>query len=207
MRSKTALFVLISLIGLSLNMPARAHAMRLITYDVRVIGTTYSDINQFKTHVALTYRDSRGWSASGARFVEVPAGMPSNFTVWLAAPDKMTSFALGCSTFYSCRVGRNIIINDDRWRLGSPFLAMNLDDYQHMVVNHETGHWFELDHSDCPLTGQAAPVMMQQSKGVLNGCLPNPWPTSVEKLTVKATSAASQTPNLLSLQAPVKLLF
>ena len=191
------------LLATILAIPARANALVLYTYDVRTIGTTYSDLTQFKTHVAQTYADSRGWSRTGARFLEVPAGVQSNFTVWLAAPDQMTSFALGCDAFYSCRVGRNVIINDDRWRFGSPYLSMDLDSYRHMVVNHETGHWFELDHSDCPGTGQPAPVMMQQSKGVLNGCLPNAWPTPAEIEMAKQSSA---TKNTTLLQAPVKLL-
>lgn len=199
---KIAVLNITLLLAAILAIPGRANALVLYTYDVRTIGTTYSDVTQFKNHVAQTYADSRGWSRTGARFMEVPAGLQSNFTVWLAAPDQMTSFAAGCDAFYSCRVGRNIIINDDRWRLGSPYLAMNLDDYRHMVVNHETGHWFELDHSGCPGTGQLATVMMQQSKGVLNGCLPNAWPTATEIQSVNQ----SATP-VTTLQAPVKLLF
>ena len=175
-------------------------ALQIYTYDVRTSGTVYSDVSQFKSHVASTYGDTRGWSAAGASFLEVPSGLQSNFTVWLAAPEMMTSFAAGCDAFYSCRVGRNVIINDERWRTGSPYLEMPLDDYRHMVVNHETGHWFELDHWGCPGAGMAAPVMMQQSKGVLEGCLPNAWPTPAEIETVRQTTA---TP--FALQAPVKL--
>ena len=188
------------------TLPARADALSLYTYDVRTSGVVHSDVNQFKSRVAQTFGDSRGWSRTGSRFLEVPAGLQSNFTVWLAAPDTMTSFAAGCDTFYSCRVGRNVIINDDRWRFGSPYLSMDLDSYRHMVVNHETGHWFELDHSGCPDIGQPAPVMMQQSKGVLNGCLPNAWPTPAE-IEMARQGSMSQNSELSLLQAPVKFLF
>ena len=71
-----------------------------------------------------------------------------------------------------------MIINEDRWRRGTPYFKKSggtLREYRAMVVNHETGHWFGLGHASCGGAGQLAPVMMQQSKG-LYGCKPNPWP-------------------------------
>jgi hypothetical protein len=53
-----------------------------------------------------------------------------------------------------------------------------------MIVNHETGHWFGLDHAECPASGVPAPIMMQQSKGV-GVCLPNAWPTQAEREAVR----------------------
>ena len=91
----------------------------------------------------------------------------------------MEGFSSVCDAFYSCRVGRNVIINDDRFTGGSPYWPGSVDDYRDLVVNHETGHWLGLGHANCPGAGQAAPVMQQQSKG-LNGCSPNPWPTPSE---------------------------
>lgn len=198
--------VVIAILGLNTGAPKSTSALAVYTYDVRTIGNVSSDLNEFKAHVVQTYADSRGWSAGGKRFLEVPSGIGSNFTLWLASPDTMTSFAAGCDAFYSCRVGRNVIINDDRWRLGSPYLSMGLDNYRHMVVNHETGHWLDLDHWGCPGAGQAAPVMMQQSKGTLDGCTPNPWPTTAELEAVRQAPAAQAGTGLLGyLLTPVKL--
>jgi hypothetical protein len=80
---------------------------------------------------------------------------------------------------WSCRVGRYVIINQDRWKDASPAwnaAHLALRDYRHMVVNHETGHWLGLHHATCPGPGRLAPVMQQQSKG-LQGCRFNPFPT------------------------------
>ena len=56
----------------------------------------------------------------------------------------------------------------------------SLRDYRHLVVNHETGHWLGRAHRGCPGQGQAAPVMMQQSKA-LDGCRFNAWPRPDER--------------------------
>ena len=50
-----------------------------------------------------------------------------------------------------------------------------------MLLNHEVGHLLGLHHPtiQCPVPGQAAAVMSQQSTE-LRGCLPNPWPLADE---------------------------
>jgi hypothetical protein len=80
-----------------------------------------------------------------------------------------------CSSTYSCRVGRYVIINQDRWRHGSPYFPGDLLTYRRMVIDHETGHWLGRGHAYCPRRGAKAPVMQQQSKG-MQGCRVNPWP-------------------------------
>jgi hypothetical protein len=154
-----------------------AAARRTVTYDVRTIGATRSTAADLAASAAGTYADPRGWRAAGIAFQQVPSG--GDFTLWLAAPSRMEGFSSVCDAFYSCRVGRNVIINDDRFTGGSPFWPGSLDDYRDLVVNHETGHWLGLGHASCPGRGASAPVMQQQSKG-LNGCSPNPWPTPSE---------------------------
>ena len=101
------------------------------------------------------------------------------FTLVLAQAGRVPSFSSQCSAMWSCRVGRFVIINQDRWKHASPAwnaAHLALRDYRHMVVNHETGHWLGLHHASCPGRGRLAPVMQQQSKG-LQGCRFNPFPT------------------------------
>ena len=105
--------------------------------------------------------------------MRVPSG--GELTVWLAQARLVPSFGAPCDSFYSCRQGRNAIINDDRFAGGSPAWPGPLADYRAMVINHETGHWIGFGHSGCGGPGLPAPVMMQQSIS-LRGCLGNPWP-------------------------------
>ena len=100
----------------------------------------------------------------------------------LSQASLLPSFSRVCSSMYSCRVGRFVIINQERWKHASPAwnrARRSLRDYRHMVVNHETGHWLGKGHASCPRRGAPAPVMMQQSKGT-DGCRFNPWPTLAE---------------------------
>ncbi|MGH9005162.1 MAG: DUF3152 domain-containing protein, partial [Acidimicrobiia bacterium] len=90
------------------------------------------------------------------------------------------SFGPPCHPRYSCRSGRNVIINEDRWTMGSEPWVGPLEEYRTMIVNHESGHWLDFRHASCPGSGQPAPVMMQQSKGT-GACSPNPWPLPSER--------------------------
>lgn len=153
---------------------------RDVTYSVASRGTISADLEQFATSAQATFDDPRGWRAAGITFRRVPTG--GDFTLWLSQAELVPSFGPPCTVNYSCRVGRNVIVNEARWRLTTPVwtgAGASLEDYRHLVVNHETGHWLGFDHLTCPGPGQPAPVMQQQSKG-LNGCLPNPWPTARE---------------------------
>jgi hypothetical protein len=161
---------------------AEPPARRTVTYIVRTIGSTRSTASELAAVAAATYADERGWRRAGVAFREVASG--GDFTLWLASPEQVERFSSACSAFYSCRVGRNVIINDDRFTSGSPYWPGALDDYRALVVNHETGHWLGLGHRGCPGPGQLAPVMQQQSKG-LDGCAPNPWPTPSELAAIR----------------------
>ena len=158
----------------------RVDVRRTVTYRVRTRGAITVSVKEFRRLAQQTFGDPRGWRAKGVRFVPVAKG--GSFTLWLAAAGTVPSFSSGCSSTWSCRVGRNVIINQTRWRFASPAwnaAHRSLRDYRHMVVNHETGHWLGKGHARCPGKGRLAPVMMQQSKGT-QGCRFNPWPTSAE---------------------------
>jgi hypothetical protein len=163
------------------GVPPGENPTRTFTYDVRTRGTVYADVNVFRRVAAQTMNDRRGWSLGGSiRFREVASG--GSFTLWLAAPSTMSSFDPICSPDYSCRVGRNVIINDRRWRTGTSAWP-DVAEYRHYVVNHELGHWLGRGHRSCPAAGGLAPVMQQQSIG-LQGCRSNTWPLASEKSAV-----------------------
>ncbi|AJR18238.1 DUF3152 domain-containing protein [Pimelobacter simplex] len=160
----------------------RVDVRRTVRYSVRVKGRLGpgADVAAFRRLAQETYDDARGWRAKGVRFVQVRRG--GAFTLWLSEASRVPGFSSVCSAQWSCRVGRNVVINVERWQHASPAwnrLGRSLRDYRHMVVNHETGHWLGRGHASCPRAGALAPVMMQQSKG-LHGCRANPWPTPRE---------------------------
>ncbi len=150
---------------------------RLHTYVVRTKGTIKASMKVFASSVAATYADGRGWMRGHHRFKRVSSG--GQFTVVLAQARYLPTYHSICSVQYSCRVGRNVIINQDRWRYGSRFFPGSLEQYRQMVVNHETGHWLGKRHAYCGGKGRLAPVMQQQSKG-MQGCKPNAWPLARE---------------------------
>lgn len=146
---------------------------RLHRYVVATRGRVTADLDRFRAEVAAVYADPRGWRRAHHRFREVRRG--GDFTVVLAQAEYLPTYSSTCSSFYSCRVGRFVILNQDRWRRGSPYFPGDLSTYRRMVTNHETGHWLGRGHASCPGVGQKAPVMQQQSKG-LDGCRVNSWP-------------------------------
>lgn len=159
------------------------------SYCVATKGVDTSFLGEFKSKLASVYADSKGWGMNGLiTFSPVASGC--NFTAWLTAADLVPSFSSSiCDNIWSCRVGNNVIINFDRWTGAS--LAWNgaggsLDSYRSMVINHETGHWLGFSHRYCGGSGQAAPVMQQQSIS-LQGCSFNPWPSTSELQTLKSS--------------------
>lgn len=173
--------VIVAVLVLVSHGAARA-AQRDITYSVDFRGSLTADRSAFVDTVAKVYADPRGWSLGDAiEFRKVAQG--GDFTIWLTASDAMQTFSSACSTAWSCRAGRNVVINEARWIYGSPFWYGKLDDYRTMIINHETGHWLGLDHESCGGSGMLAPVMMQQSEGPAP-CLNNAWPLPSERAAV-----------------------
>ena len=151
-----------------------------VTYDVTSKGAITASFAEFKTLANQTLNDSRGWSRMNVSFKEVASG--GDFTLVLSEASQVPTFSSACSTDYSCRVGRYVIINQDRWIYTTPSWKSgggSTRDYRHMVINHETGHWLGHGHQSCGGSGQPAPVMQQQSIS-LQGCKFNPWPLASE---------------------------
>lgn len=159
--------------------------VRLVTYVIETRGKVKSAMPSFRRRSAEIYADPRGWTRAYVHFKRVEKG--GMFSLVLSQAKYVPTFAPICDRYWSCRVGRYVIINEDRWRHGTPYFKKSggtLREYRAMVVNHETGHWFGLGHATCGGKGQPAPVMMQQSKGLF-GCKPNPWPLNWEIARVR----------------------
>lgn len=154
------------------------------TYCVRLTGVASSERDPFAAAARRILTDIHSWTLGGSlRFVERSSCDGTGFTLWLAAPDRVPTFSSVCSSRYSCRVGRDVIINHRNWHHATPAWNQaggNLTDYRRMVVNHEVGHWLGFGHYDCRGRGQPAPVMQQQSIS-LQGCQPNGWPVGFER--------------------------
>ena len=152
----------------------------VVNYSVDTRGGIYASVDEFARQVNETLNDGRGWSRLGVSFNQVASG--GQFTVVLSEASQVPSFSGECSSSLSCRVGRYVIINQDRW-LGATSVwnggGGSLRDYRHMVINHETGHWLGHDHASCDGAGLPARIMQQQSVS-LQGCTFNPWPTTPE---------------------------
>jgi hypothetical protein len=149
------------------------------TYSISTIGPVTTPVSDFAAEAARIYRDGRGWAQFGkVALKQVDSG--GDFTLWLATPDKLPTFSPVCDETWNCTVGNDVIVNEARWKDGSPTdLPLSLPDYRALIINHETGHWLGLQHRPCPAPGALAPVMMQQSIS-LGGCRANPWPTPAE---------------------------
>lgn len=160
---------------------AQKAGKRVVTYDVTTKGTIAVSLAEFKQQANATLNDARGWARMGVSFQQVASG--GQFTLVLSEASQVPSFSPGgCDAQYSCRAGRYVIINQDRWIGATPSwnsAGGSMRDYRHMVVNHETGHWLGHGHAQCSATGQPAAVMQQQSIS-LQGCSFNAWPTARE---------------------------
>ncbi|MBR3220322.1 DUF3152 domain-containing protein [Candidatus Saccharibacteria bacterium] len=156
-----------------------------LTYSTTIWGTVTADFADFRAKVAQTLADSRGWVRANVRFQEVDSG--ADFQIILSDPDHLEALP-GCSGELSCTTWSNqVIINDLRWLGGTPSSnahGVSQRDYQHMVVNHEVGHWLgHYNHIESCPNGGPAPIMLQQSTG-LRGCDSfNSWPLDSELWT------------------------
>lgn len=183
----------------SAGVPPPGQPARTITYEVQTRGAVQGDVDTFRRIAQATFNDRRGWSLGGSlRFQEVSSG--GSFTLWLAEPAALPGFSSVCSPEYSCRVGRDVVINDERWRLGTSTWP-DVREYRAYVLNHELGHWLGLGHTDCTGPGALAPVMQQQSIS-LGGCRTNTWPIESERQAAangQGVSVRSEVPALYAI--------
>jgi hypothetical protein len=146
------------------------------TVRVEVEGGLPVDPAAVADFVLGTLNHPRSWGRDGAMSFARTDG-PADVVVQLASPRTSAELCRPLDTggTLSCSVDDRAIITHHRWVLAHPDYGDDRTAYRHYVVNHEVGHVLGYGHVPCPGRGVPAPVMMQQTKGLL-GCAPNPWP-------------------------------
>lgn len=145
------------------------------TYTVELEDGLKHDKNVVAKQVASVLGDERGWRSEGWSFKQVESG--GDFRILLASPGTVDRNCYPLLTYgeVSCRSGNRVVLNVKRWTKGVEFYGDDIANYRRYLVNHEVGHALGKGHVYCPGSGQEAPVMQQQTKG-LQGCVANPWP-------------------------------
>lgn len=135
---------------------------------------------QAATEIQAILAHPRSWAAHGrGRFQLVSDGDSADVTIKIATPsttDRLCAANGDTHGELNCEVAGGVVVNLKRWVKGSPQYDGPPAEYRHLIINHEIGHMIGFHrHMDCPGEGKAAPVMMQQIKG-LKGCKSNAWP-------------------------------
>lgn len=164
--------------GLALGAAPAGAAEVAITYSVGSQGSVRTDVGAFADVVRSTLDNPDGWSLGGS-IDWVPVSEGADVRILIASPEEIAALT-GCSHQYSCHVSGTVYINDDRWNEGAAGWSRSLHAYRHYVLNHEVGHYLELDHVDCPGAGAPAPVMMQQTIET-DPCVNRVWPLRYER--------------------------
>jgi hypothetical protein len=150
-----------------------------VTYRVEVEIGTGQGASAFAAAVDATLAAPASWAGQGRWSVQRVNGNDVDLVIRLATPTTVgkvcEAAGLGDDGYTSCRTGKLIMINLDRWLNAVPDYRGDVAMYRHYVINHEVGHGLGFGHQACPGPGRPAPVMQQQTYG-LNGCLPNGWP-------------------------------
>ncbi len=155
---------------------------RVRQYTVEIEDGTGIDAGEAASTVARTLADDRGWTGTGRpRFQQIGEHGRADMHVIFASPELTDRLCAPMETrgMYSCRSGRNVVLNSYRWNTGAWAYGEDLEAYRAYMVNHEIGHALGYGHRECPRRGASAPIMVQQSITTA-GCRANAWPTGDE---------------------------
>lgn len=164
----------------------------LRTYRVEVETGTRQSATEFAAAVDVTLSDPASWTGQGRWSFQRLDRDDVDFVIRLATPatvDQVCAKAgLDTRGYVSCRSGKFVMINLDRWMEAVPDYRGDVATYRTYVINHEVGHQLGYGHQACPGPGRLAPVMQQQTFG-LKGCLANGWPYVGGKLILGTPTA------------------
>ncbi|MEU5400509.1 DUF3152 domain-containing protein [Streptomyces sp. NPDC005963] len=151
---------------------------RLIRYGVSLEGGTSLNVDAIAAEVDGILRDPRGWTGKGEASFQRVDSPPYDMLVHVASPattDKLCgAWGLNTRGQVNCANRPDLVVNVRRWIELSDQYPNRPDDYHALIINHEVGHVLGHGHRTCPGSGEPAPAMMQQIKG-LKGCRANPW--------------------------------
>lgn len=163
------------------------------TMKIRYTTTVESGVDynpkQFRREVKAYLADPNGWKSEGYAFV---LSRSPDVVIHLTSAETLGQ--VGCyDSKLSCAElgGRHMRLNFDRWTMGAPASKLPLADYRQYMVTHEMGHILGHEHVKCPGSGQPAPLMMQQTRGI-GSCKPN---TKLTRRDRKKTNALSTRSN------------
>lgn len=150
--------------------------------EVRVEVEEGLDVDDaaFASFVMDTLNDPRGWGADGSvRFSRTEGEADIRVVLATAALVDEMCAPLDTNGRWSCGRNGHAALNADRWVSGTTAWSDgggSITNYRHYLVNHEVGHLLGFPHEGCPVPGEPAPIMVQQSIS-LDGCSPNGWPS------------------------------
>jgi hypothetical protein len=154
-------------------------------YRVAIEIETPVPVGEFAARVDAILGDARSWIAGRNVRLQRVGGSAGgyDFTVYLVTPGTANKqckaggydIVWRGEPYTSCRVGAKVIINIARYLTGVPDYGAPLEVYQEYAINHEVGHALGHGHELCPGKGKPAPVMQQQTFGLL-GCVAYGWP-------------------------------